>query len=33
MAKKAKLSEMTDMFKDVDILSLEGVTIEGDIEI
>lgn len=33
MAKKAKLSEMTDMFKDMDILSLEGVTIEGDVEI
>ena len=33
MAKKVKLSEMTDMFKGMDILSLEGVTIEGDIEI
>jgi acetyl-CoA decarbonylase/synthase, CODH/ACS complex subunit delta len=33
MTKKVKLSEMTDIFKDVQILSLEGVTIEGDIEI
>jgi CO dehydrogenase/acetyl-CoA synthase delta subunit len=33
MAKKVKLSEMTDMFKDVQILTLEDVTIEGDIEI
>lgn len=33
MAKKVKLSEMTDMFKDIEILSLEGVTIEGDLEI
>jgi acetyl-CoA decarbonylase/synthase, CODH/ACS complex subunit delta len=33
MAKKAKLSEMTYMFKDVQILSLEGVIIEGDLEI
>jgi acetyl-CoA decarbonylase/synthase complex subunit delta len=33
MAKKVKLSEMTDMFKDVEVLALEGVTIEGDIEI
>lgn len=33
MAKKVKLSEMTDMFKGMEILSLEGVKIEGDIEI
>ena len=33
MAKKIKSSEMKDMFKGVDILSLEGVKIEGDIEI
>jgi acetyl-CoA decarbonylase/synthase, CODH/ACS complex subunit delta len=33
MTKKVKLSEMKDIFKDVQILSLEGVTIEGDIEI
>jgi acetyl-CoA decarbonylase/synthase, CODH/ACS complex subunit delta len=33
MAKKVKLSEMTDIWKDVQILSLEDVTIEGDIEI
>lgn len=33
MAKKAKLSEVTDMFKGMDILALEGVTIEGDVEI
>ncbi|HET8687708.1 MAG TPA: acetyl-CoA synthase subunit delta, partial [Methanosarcina sp.] len=33
MANKKKLSELSDMFKDVEILSLEGVTIEGDIEI
>lgn len=33
MAKKVKLSEVTDMFKGMEILSLEGVKIEGDIEI
>ena len=33
MAKKIKSSEMKDMFKGVDIVSLEGVKIEGDIEI
>lgn len=33
MTKKIKLSEMTDVFKDVQILSLEGVTIEGDTEL
>lgn len=33
MTKKIKLSEMTDTFKDVQILSLEEVTIEGDIDI
>jgi acetyl-CoA decarbonylase/synthase complex subunit delta len=33
MAKKIKSSEMKDMFKGLEILSLEGVTIEGDIEI
>jgi acetyl-CoA decarbonylase/synthase, CODH/ACS complex subunit delta len=33
MTKKVKLSEMTDMWKDIQILSFEGVTIEGDIEI
>jgi acetyl-CoA decarbonylase/synthase complex subunit delta len=33
MTKKVKFSEMTDIFKDVQILSLEGVTIEGDTEL
>ena len=33
MTKKVKLSETTDIFKDVQILSLEGVTMEGDIEL
>jgi acetyl-CoA decarbonylase/synthase complex subunit delta len=33
MAKKVKLSEMTDMFKGLDIVSFEDVTIEGNIEI
>ncbi len=33
MVKKVKLLEMTDMFKDVQILSFEDITIEGDIEI
>ena len=33
MAKKIKLSNLTDMFKDMDVEALEGVTIEGDIEL
>ncbi|HIH92560.1 TPA: hypothetical protein HA338_00440 [Methanosarcina acetivorans] len=33
MTKKIKLSEMTGILKDVQILSLEGVTIEGDTEL
>jgi len=33
MAKKIKLSELTDLFKDMDVEVLEGVTIEGDIEL
>ncbi|AKB17130.1 CO dehydrogenase/acetyl-CoA synthase subunit delta, corrinoid iron-sulfur subcomplex small subunit [Methanosarcina sp. WWM596] len=33
MTKKIKLSEITDKFKDVQILSLEGVDIEGDTEL
>ncbi|WP_440946043.1 hypothetical protein ACSAZL_18505 [Methanosarcina sp. T3] len=33
MTKKVKLSEMTEQFKDVQILSLESVTIEGDIDL
>ncbi|HJH30214.1 MAG TPA: CO dehydrogenase/acetyl-CoA synthase subunit delta [Methanosarcinaceae archaeon] len=34
MTKKIKLSEITDMFKDMgDVEALEGVTIEGDIEL
>ena len=34
MTTKIKLSEITDMFKDLgDVEALEGVTIEGDIEL
>ena len=34
MTKKIKMSEITDMFKDMgDVEALEGVTIEGDIEL
>src|SRR5690606_32429569 len=33
MAKKMKLSEITNMFAGMDVEALEGVTIEGDIEI
>lgn len=33
MTKKVKLSEITDTLKDVQILSLEGVNIEGDTEL
>lgn len=33
MTKKVKLSEITDILKDVQILSLEGVNIEGDTEL
>lgn len=33
MTKKMKLSEITDIFKDVQMLSLEGVNIEGDTEL
>ena len=33
MAKKIKLTEITDMFAGMDVEALEGVTIEGDIEI
>ena len=34
MTKKIKMSEITDMFKDLgDVEALEGVTIEGDIEL
>ncbi|AKB51842.1 CO dehydrogenase/acetyl-CoA synthase subunit delta, corrinoid iron-sulfur subcomplex small subunit [Methanosarcina barkeri str. Wiesmoor] len=33
MTKKIKLSEITDVVKDVQILSLEGVNIEGDTEL
>ncbi|MBN1134370.1 MAG: CO dehydrogenase/acetyl-CoA synthase subunit delta [Methanosarcinaceae archaeon] len=33
MTKKIKLSNLTDMFKGMDVEALEGVTIEGDIEL
>jgi acetyl-CoA decarbonylase/synthase complex subunit delta len=33
MAKKIKLSELGSLFDDIDVESLEGVTIEGDIEL
>lgn len=33
MAKKMKLSDITNMFAGMDVEALEGVTIEGDIEI
>ncbi|WP_440952089.1 CO dehydrogenase/acetyl-CoA synthase subunit delta [Methanococcoides sp. FTZ1] len=33
MSNKMKLSGLTDLFKDLDVESLEGVTIEGDIEL
>ena len=33
MAKKIKLSELGSLFNDMDVESLEGVTIEGDIEL
>lgn len=33
MSKKIKLSDLGSMFKDMDVESLEGVTIEGDIEL
>jgi acetyl-CoA decarbonylase/synthase complex subunit delta len=33
MAKKIKLSNLTDRFEDMDVEVLEGVTIEGDIEL
>ncbi|MDD4332286.1 MAG: CO dehydrogenase/acetyl-CoA synthase subunit delta [Methanosarcinaceae archaeon] len=33
MAKKIKLSELTNMFEGMDVEALEGVTIEGDIEL
>ena len=33
MAKKIKLSELGSLFDDMDVESLEGVTIEGDIEL
>ena len=33
MAKKIKLSELSSLFDDMDVESLEGVTIEGDIEL
>lgn len=33
MTKKIKLSEITDIVKDAQILSLEGVNIEGDTEL
>jgi acetyl-CoA decarbonylase/synthase complex subunit delta len=33
MTKKIKLSEITDMIKDAQILSLEGVNIEGDTDL
>jgi len=33
MAKKIKLSELDSLFDDMDVESLEGVTIEGDIEL
>ncbi|AEH60989.1 CO dehydrogenase/acetyl-CoA synthase, delta subunit [Methanosalsum zhilinae DSM 4017] len=33
MAKKIKLSELTDMLQDLDVESLEGISIEGDIEL
>ncbi|MDI9395026.1 MAG: hypothetical protein QM426_06270 [Euryarchaeota archaeon] len=32
MTKKIKLSELSETLKDVQILSIEGVTIEGDTE-
>lgn len=32
MAKKMKLSDLTEMLKDLDVEALEGVNIEGDIE-
>ncbi len=33
MTKKMKLSQLSDMLQDLDVESLEGVTIEGDIEL
>ncbi|MGB3907428.1 MAG: CO dehydrogenase/acetyl-CoA synthase subunit delta [Methanomethylovorans sp.] len=33
MTKKTKLTDITNLFKDFDIEALEGVTIEGDIEL
>lgn len=33
MTKKTKLTDITELFKDFDIEALEGVTIEGDIEL
>ena len=33
MSNKMKLSGLTDLLKDLDVESLEGVTIEGDIEL
>jgi len=33
MTKKIKLSEITDIIKDAQILSLEGVNIEGDVDL
>ena len=33
MAKKIKISELGSLFNDMDVESLEGVTIEGDIEL
>ncbi len=33
MTKKIKLSELDSLFDDMDVESLEGVTIEGDIEL
>ena len=33
MAKKIKLSELGSLFNDMDVESLEGVTVEGDIEL
>ncbi len=33
MSKKLKLTDINDLFKDLDVESLEGVTIEGDIEL
>ena len=33
MTKKMKLSQLSDMLQDLDVESLEGVTIEGDVEL